>query len=177
MKGAVTILQAVLIFAIAVSLVAISIPWIYGAIHKSLDASEMDTVRDQMGVCNERLVETARTGTSNKCIFSANRGRVTAEWDGIYYDLITTASICDEHDWAEVDKERHLESTCDETFDIKHYILRWRWPSEVRMEGYGFTGELRKEDEDPTPVTFDPEVQFRTLTVVVEFDFVNKNPI
>ena len=74
MKGAVSILQAVLIFAITLSVVVVAIPWTTSTIDKSLDMSEMSTIRNQMGLCNDKLVETARTGTSSKCLFSANRG-------------------------------------------------------------------------------------------------------
>lgn len=174
MKGAVSILQAILIFAIAVSLTAVAVPWAYVAIQRSFDMSEIGTIKDQLALCNDKLVETARTGTSNKCIFSASRGKVSADWDGIYYDLLSTASICDKHEWGEIDAERHLESKCDVSLETMHYYLRWRWPSEVKMEGSGFTGELRKKDELESDVAFDPQVQFETLTVVVEFDVAEK---
>lgn len=170
MKGAVSILQAILIFAIAVSLTAVAVPWAYAAIQKSFDISEIGTIRDQLALCNDKLVETARTGTSNKCVFSASRGKISADWDGIYYDLVSTAPICDKHEWGEVDLERHLESKCDVSLETMHYYLRWRWPSEVKMEGSGFTGELRKKDTLESEISFDPQVQFETLTVVVEFE-------
>lgn len=170
MKGAVSILQAILIFAIAITLATIAMPWAYNAINRSLEMSEMGTIRKEMALCNDKLIETARTGTANKCIFSAKRGKMSADWDGIYYDLLSTYPICDRHSWDEIDKERHLESMCDVTLDIKHYYLRWRWPSEVNMEGSGFGGDIKKAEEHITDIEFDPSVRFTTITVVIEFE-------
>ncbi len=171
MKGAITVLQAVLIFAIGVSLVTVAIPWLSNTLERSLDIGEMSTIKDQMALCNDKLVETARTGTSNKCIFSSNRGSARAEKDGIYYRLITTAEICDEHSWGDVDKERHLESSCEVSSGVHTYELRWRWPSEVTMEGMSFAGNMYKEGGAKEDIDFDEQVTFRTITVIVEFDY------
>ncbi len=172
MKGAFTIFQAVLIFAIAVSLAAVAAPWAYKSVQKSLDVSEMKTIKDQMQLCNDKLVETARTGTSNKCTFSANRGKITAKIDGIYYNLASTADICDTHDWYNVNKDTHLESKCLVTQELRDYNMRWRWPKDVMMEGLGFTGEISKSGTPTDTITFEPEVSFITITVVVEFDYI-----
>ncbi|MBU3905022.1 MAG: hypothetical protein KJ906_02660 [Nanoarchaeota archaeon] len=172
MKGAVTILQAVLIFAITLSMIVAAIPWLTTSIDNSLTMSEMGNIRDQMGLCNDKLVETARTGTSSKCLFSANRGTITAQGDGIYYALLSKGDICDNHDWAEVDKERHLESKCDVTYSTNNYNLRWRWPKDIDIQGSGFTGTIIKGSETKDNITFDSSLDFKTLTVVVNFEYI-----
>ncbi|MBU3896374.1 MAG: hypothetical protein KJ697_00350 [Nanoarchaeota archaeon] len=171
MKGAATILQVVLLFAIATSLAAAAAPWAYNTLQKTMDTSEMGVIRDQMVLCNDKLIETARTGTSNRCVFSANRGKVSALTDGIYYNLLSKAPICDEHDWVEVDLERHLESMCDDLGTARTYTMRWRWPSNVKIEGKDFTGEVLKRDDVKYNIEFDTSVTFRTVTVIVEFDY------
>ena len=171
MKGAVTVFQAILIFALAVSMAAIATPWAYATLQKSLDTSEMSTVRSQLGLCNDKLVDTARTGTSNKCIFSANRGKITAQTDGIYYTLTSKAQMCDDHDWGEVDKDRHLESMCDSSLDVRTYTMRWRWPANVTMEGKAFSGAILKKDQVESNIAFDSDLTFRTVSVVVEFEY------
>ncbi len=169
MKGAVSILQAVLIFAITISLVAVAIPWVTTTIDASLDTSEMSNIRNQMALCNDKLVETARTGTSSKCLFSANRGTITAQEDGIYYTLLSKSDICDAHSWAEVDKERHLESKCDVTV-ANVYNLRWRWPKDIQMRGSDFEGVIIKGSETKN-ITFDDDLHFITISVVVRFEY------
>lgn len=171
MKGAVTVFQAILIFAVAVSMAAIATPWAYATLQKSLDTSEMSTVRSQLGLCNDKLIDTARTGTSNKCTFSANRGKITAQTDGVYYTLISKAQMCDDHDWGEVDKDRHLESMCDSSYDVRTYTMRWRWPANVTMEGKEFSGAILKKEQTVNTITFDDSLTFRTVSVVVEFEY------
>jgi hypothetical protein len=171
MKGAVEIFQMVLIFAIGVSLAAIATPWAYSSLQKTMDISEMGVIRDQMALCNDKLIETARTGTSNRCSFSANRGKVSALTDGIYYNILSKAPICDDHSWAEVDAERHLESMCDASETARTYVMRWRWPSDVKIMGDGFTGKVLKRETVQYNIEFEPNVTFKTITVIVEFDY------
>ncbi|MDD5416733.1 MAG: hypothetical protein PHU12_02030 [Candidatus Aenigmarchaeota archaeon] len=171
MKGAVTILEAILIFAIAVSVTAVAVPWAYNALQRNLDISEMGTIRSQMELCNDKLIDTTRSGSSNKCIFSANRGKITAESDGIYYSLTSSGDICDAHSWAEVDTERHLESSCDASYALTKYNMRWRWPSSVTMEGKDFEGEILKREQTISSIEFDGDLNFRTITVVVAFEY------
>jgi hypothetical protein len=171
MRGAVSIFQAVLIFLIAVSAIGLALPWFYDNYDRSLDVGEIQTVLAQMKQCNDKLVETARTGTASTCIFSANRGDITADTDGIYYALTTRATVCDTHNWVNTNIEKHIWEKC-KVFDVEttNYELKWSWPVNTSIEGYLLDGQIDRYDNKIADINFDSPLKFITLTVLVEFE-------
>ena len=137
MKAVVSVLQAVLIFAIAASLVILFLPVIFSFIQNSIDISESSSVRQQLELCNDKILETARTGTQSTCTFSIQsfgRGGISLKNDGIYYNLTSEAEICDQTDWVEITPEKHVWLKCDLQDSRKIYQLRWSSPNEIIFE-------------------------------------------
>jgi hypothetical protein len=171
MKAVSAIIEYVLIFAIIIALAALGIPYALGTIQRSMELSEFQAIRNELSACNEKLVETARSGSANQCIFSVNKGLLTAQTDGIYYKLTSDLKICDAHAWTEIDEEKHIWQQCEVSDGTKTFWLKWYWPSEVTIEGQNFEGNITNEDKKIGDIKFDSPVMFMTLTVVVEFQF------
>jgi len=173
MRGAVTIVQAVLLFAIIVGASAFALPWAYSSVNKALDLSEMDKVKMEFGLCNDKLIETARTGSPSKCFFSANRGDLYAQRTGIYYKLVTKADVCDSHWWKEIDADKNTWQKCQVSGPIRTYYLNWYWPKDITITGESLDGEVKVEESSDSlgDIIFDETVKFRTLVVNLEFDY------
>ncbi|MCD6476956.1 MAG: hypothetical protein J7K26_02190 [Candidatus Aenigmarchaeota archaeon] len=172
-KGSSTIIQAVLIFAIATALAAFALPWAYNSLQKSLDIMEINKIKKEFEICNDKLIDTARTGTSNRCLFSVKRGGLVVEQDGIYYTIQSKSNICDEQAWTPINLEKHLWQRCDK--DIKKKILKFKWyyPKDVTIQGTGFNGDIivDQNENNAIDIKFDKNIDFITLTVVIEFEF------
>ncbi len=171
MKGAVTVIQAVLILFVIVSLTIIIVPWVFTSLDKSSQISEIQTVNTQMKLCNEKLEETGRIGSSNSCIFAVSEGKMYADTDGIYYEIISDLDICDEANWAEIDPKNHLWQKCDVIGDNRIYSARWSWIDELEITGESISGNIYRYNSPISSINFDSNVTFRTLTVFIEFDF------
>lgn len=176
MHGAVTILQAMLIMLIAISLVVIALPWVLDVIGEMMDISEIKGVKSQLEMCDEKIIETSRTGSTNKCLFSVSRGELTGSREGLNYKLISSADICDRHSWVLINEEKHIWQKCDVRGDKSILELRWNFPKEIKIEGQQFVGnELRGETiigninfgEGPP---YGEDIEFRTLSLYVEFE-------
>ena len=172
MRGQVTIVQAVLILLVIVTVTIIIVPWVASSIERSGQISEMQTIRTQMELCNDKIEETGRVGSANQCVFSVGKGKMYAETTGIYYELVSTADICDENEWTEIDPQRHLWQRCDIVADTTVYELRWSWPKELEIKGESLSGSVYRYDSKIADIDFDTNVTFQTLTVFVEFDFI-----
>ncbi len=133
MKAIVTVLQAVLIFAIAASLVIITLPMVISSFNQSVDSSEADSVRQQLEYCNDKILETVRTGTQSTCTFSlqSGRGKISLKDYGILYQLNTEAKICDEANWVEINSDKHIWFSCEESGNKRLYQLKWSSPNEM----------------------------------------------
>ncbi|MFQ6056368.1 MAG: hypothetical protein ACE5J3_10360, partial [Methanosarcinales archaeon] len=142
MKSVVSVLQVVLIFAIAVSLIILASPWVYSSLKKSFELSEFQTIRGQFELCNDKIVETARTGTKNSCVFSISKGILSIESDGIYYKLTSSAEICDEHDWVEINPDKHLWQSCFITDSMRTYQMKWSSPDEIIFQSSIGSGNI-----------------------------------
>lgn len=167
-KSVATILQAVLIFGIAIGLLGAIIPFAYSAVQTSMEFSEIQTVKSDFAKCNDKIIETARTGLANKCLFNAERGKIRIEKDGIYYNLTGSKDICSSHSWTEIDAKRHVWQSCEASDDKRIFGLRWHYPTQVRIEGK-LEGNVTSE-EVLKPIKFNETIMFRTLTVVMEFE-------
>jgi hypothetical protein len=132
MKAAVTVFQAILIFIITVTLVSIGFVWFQSSFQESVEVSEIQRMRNEFEICSDKLIETINTGTSNRCIFSNDKGEISIE-NGLLYRLESSYDICDQQDWSEV--ENYVYQKCDEN-GLNIYQLRWNH-SEIIVEGTG----------------------------------------
>jgi hypothetical protein len=145
MKAVVTVLQSVLTFAIAASLVILALPGIISSINETMDTSEASSAMQQMELCNIKILETARTGSQNTCTFSSQglgRGEVYLKNDGIYFQLLSDAKVCDETDWTEIDPERHIWLRCDLEESKSLYQLRWSFDEVAFILGGKNSGNI-----------------------------------
>jgi len=173
MKGAADILQAVLLAGLIIASLALVIPWAMDFLEKSGDMSEAATIRNQLEMCNDRIIETARTGTAKTCIFSVRRGNLNIQEDGIYYNLDSrNQQLCDRHSWIEINPEKHIWQKCETIDEFKSLYLNWYWPTNVTMEGSSMTGAIERDNSIIDNINFNDPVVFRTLTVFIKFDFI-----
>lgn len=173
MKGVSVVIQAVLIFGIIAVTAAAAFPWANNYIQRSMDLLEINKVKDEFSLCNDKLVETARTGTANKCYFTANRGNINAQEDGLYYRIISNANICDEHWWTNINPKAHLWQKCDRDISKKILEYKWYYPKDINITGQEFYGNIIVDEDAPPElqIYFDSEITFMTLSVIIEFDF------
>ncbi len=127
MKGAINVFQWLLIFVIILAATGLSLPFISSSLGRSLDLSETNTITTQLGQCNDKIIDTARSGSSNRCFFSTDRGFMEAKTDGIYYKLTTSSNVCDTHDWTQINEDKHVWQKCTQGVKIWTYELRWAW--------------------------------------------------
>ncbi len=168
MKG-VTVIEAVLIATLTISVAAAAIPWAYDAIQTSFDFSEVQTVRGDFVKCNEKLQQTARTGSTTNCLFNANKGSVFLQKDGIYYSIISGTDICSATDWVLIDPKNHIWQKCDEFPANKVFYLRWLWPKDINVLGNLEGSVLDESGAQIKQIFFNQTVTFRTLTIIVDF--------
>lgn len=195
MRAVTVLVSAIIVLAISVIAATTAYMWAAPRIAASFEAAEAEAVQVALADCNDRIVETARTGIANRCLIPADRGRLTAETDGLYYSLLTAAPVCDPTaDWVSLEPAKRLELKCS-FVERYHYELRWRWPSEIAINGTGlagmggFVGMIGTEDcpfEPPPPpasppyppcpepdIKFEPtDVEFETVTMFVEFETI-----
>ncbi len=112
------------VIAIAIS----ALPWVNKQIQLSFDKAEIKNVKSQFMRCAEKILETARTGSSNKCIFSVSRGDLYVKEDGIYYKLSRDGKICEEHKFALIDYFHKLWERCKRVKEKWTYELKWFYP-------------------------------------------------
>ena len=157
---AANIFQAMLIFTISISLVAMAYVFIVPQIQTFLDTQEISNTRNALEACGTKILDTARTGNDNFCSFSVKRGELTIKRDGIYYSIDSNGKICDLHNWVEL--KPHLWSYCP---DKRTLSMKWSWPYEEAVEGYSIQGSVAGSS-----ISFDESIPFRTLTVHIEFE-------
>jgi len=171
MHGAATILQAMLIMIIATSMVTLSMPWVLEKIQESMDVSEVGSIKSQFGSCNEMIIETARTGSTNKCIFSVSRGRITGTVEGINYGLVSSADICDQSEWVQIDEKRHIWQKCDVSGDKRIFNMRWKFPSQLEVQGQTIRGNQLRGETPIANIIFNNPIDFTTMTLYIVFEY------
>jgi len=172
MRGAVSIIEFMLIAAVVVSLTGWSFPWISRIINEALDAGEVSAIIPQFKGCSEKILETARTGTTNNCIFSISRGEIKGRKEGIEYSIVSPAPVCEPHPLALIDEERHIYQKCEVIGDSRVYRLIWMFPLEIEVEGEDVAGTQLIGETSLGDIIFPPEINFITITIFVEFDYV-----
>lgn len=163
MRGANVVFQAVLMFAIVVAGALVVLPWAMKTVQRSSETSEPSIILNELRDCSKKITETARTGSGNTCSFSIVAGSLDIKQEGIYYTLESTSkNICDQHLEFEVDPENHIYQSCTAYSNFRKLQYRWSWPSQITIGGSGFGGSI----------TFDPSINFTTLTVYVAFESI-----
>ncbi|MFH1473663.1 MAG: hypothetical protein ABIE55_02095 [Candidatus Aenigmatarchaeota archaeon] len=167
-----TVLQAVMILLISVALVSLSLPWAIETIGESMDMVEVGNIKAQFDACSDRILETARTGTNNKCFFNIDRGEIIGKTEGITYNIVSSAQICDEHDLIEIDDRKHIWQKCSATGKYRNFEMVWTFPKEIEVNATQLTGEKIMGEVNKGSIVFASEIIFRTLSVYVAFDFM-----
>ena len=137
MKGVTVPLTYVLVFAVATIGAFVAFPWAYKQYEISLDTAEISVIKNDFIDCSKRILEVARIGSSQKCVFSVERGDLFVRREGIYYRLISKGNVCDEHEWALIDERYQLWQRCVKNESLKIYELRWFYPKNdtIVLEG------------------------------------------
>ncbi len=138
MKAVSVILQAVLILAVMSSAATVGVPYAQKTLKLSFDSAEISNVRADMLKCSDKILDTARTGSGNRCILSVNEGKLSVRSDGIYYSLEGNNGICSVHDWALVDVNKQVLQKCSLVPSGQNlYQLKWTYPKNdvILLEG------------------------------------------
>jgi hypothetical protein len=150
----------------------LSLPWAVGVIGESMDSIEVGNIKAQFEACSERILETARTGTTNTCFFNINRGELTGRVEGLSYNIVSSAPICDAHPLTEIDERKHIWQKCSISGKYRSFEMLWMFPKELEVSGKGVTGNRVAGETTAGSIGFDPNIVFRTLSVYVAFDYV-----
>jgi hypothetical protein len=170
MHGATSVLQMVLFTAIASAILFVTIPWAMDTIGISMDTSELNSIKAQFDTCNDRILETARTGATNKCVFSVTRGQIYGRTEGVYYSLTSEGPICDRSFLREIDARTHVWQECNVTGDTRVYGMLWMFPKNVNVTVTGLSGSVYNGTATDD-IDFEEGVTFRTLTLSVAFQY------
>lgn len=167
------IIESILIVVVSVSLVGLLFPTVMRIVGEAMDSVEVGMIKSQFDSCSERILETARTGSTNKCFFNINRGDLTGMSDGISYKIVTTASICDKHFMTLIDEKRHIWQSCDVIGNERVFEMKWMFPQELEITGSQVQGSKMSGESPSGSITIgeDGEIDFRTLSVYVAFEY------
>jgi len=171
MKAAFTILQAMLVMLLILVLAAMTLPWAMENVGTSMDLSEFKTIKSQFDDCNQRIIETARTGTTNKCIFNIKRGEISGRQEGINYKIVSNAPLCDPSPLTEIDSRNHIWQECNVSGKTRIYNLLWKFPSSLNVTSEGIQGNQMVGQTSIGDIYFDEPINFETLTLYVNFQY------
>jgi hypothetical protein len=138
MKG--DALTFILIVTVSVSLTALVLGWAVMNMTGYFEINEVNSVRQEFSDCNNKILETARTGMSNRCEFSAKMGHIVGKADNITYEITSSKKICDMSSWAQVNPEKNTWQRCDISGRESIYSLLWNY-SGIRFQ-YGYIGNV-----------------------------------
>jgi hypothetical protein len=171
MKAAFSILQALLIVIVVLSMLSMTIPWSVKTIGESMDLSEVKAIKPQFDDCSGKILETARTGITNKCIFNIIRGAITGKEEGINYKLISSANICDQHELTKIDEKRYIWQSCSVSGENRIFEMLWYFPSLLRVSGTGVEGSQIRGEMEIAEMSFEDPIEFTTLTLYANFQY------
>ena len=167
MRAAVTLM---LIVIVIVFLTAILVAWTVMNTLGFFEMNEINAVKSEFEECNDKIIETARTGLSNKCIFSANRGEMTGSKDGLHYNIVSSTKICDEHQWVLIDDVKHIWQQCNYSGKENMLELKWSFPSKITIGGENLSGDIISGGSQIRDIIFDDSISLQTLSLYVEFE-------
>ena len=171
MKAISTIIQAVLLLVVAISLITVTIPWAIRTLNISIDLTEIRSIKSQFDTCSDRILETARTGSSNRCFFDIRNGEITGRTEGIYYRLISNGPICDQSPLIEIDNKTHVWEECNVSGSQRVFGMLWMFPKELTITGNGIEGSKMQGQSSAGNIDFGNLVSFRTISLGVEFQY------
>lgn len=161
MKGAATILEMVLISMIVVASVSAAFYWAWPKLQNTLDVGEIKTVKESFALCDAKIVETARTGTTSRCVIPQGRGEVNLQSNGILYTINSQQKVCDLTGWTIIDKVHNVWQKCP---NQEEYQLMWYWPKDKNVTG-NMTGSI-----SATSIGFYNQLNFMTIDTIVNFE-------
>lgn len=123
MKGAAVTFMLIMI--ITVLLISILVGWTVMNTFGFFEVNEINAVKQEFVECNKKIFETARTGSSNKCIFPVERGDITGSTSEISYQIISRYKICDKSPWVIIDPDNNIWQMCD--ISGRNNILSLKW--------------------------------------------------
>lgn len=171
MKAAVSVIQVIILLVVAMALVYITFNWTVQTVGKSTDITEVNTIKSQFDDCSGRIIDTARTGSENTCLFNIKDGTITGEADGVYYNLLSSAPICDPAPLTEIDSRNHIWQGCNVTGGMRLYTMVWKYPSTIDINGTGVIGSQITGNAYVSQIKFDSPIVFNTLTLYVNFQY------
>jgi len=118
-----------LIVIITVALTSIVVVWTLTNANSFFETNEISSVKAEFRECNNKIIETARTGLSNTCIFPASIGLITGTIDDISYQIITSEQVCDQTPWVLIDPDKNLWQKCDVSSNSDTFSLKLNYSS------------------------------------------------
>ena len=169
MKALTTVIQAILLLIVAASLVTAAVPWAIQNFDLSVDITEIKTIKSQFDTCSDRIIETARTGSTNKCIFNIKNGQITGRTQGVYYSLASNGHICDSSPLVEMDSKNHIWQECNVSGSTYVFGMLWMFPKELNITGTGVQGSMIQGESSSGSIGFGSVIEFNTISVVIVF--------
>jgi hypothetical protein len=120
--GAATLMM---IMTIVLLITTIALVWTVANTSGFFEVSELNSVKSEFESCNDKIMETARTGSSNKCIFSISKGELIGKSDSINYKLVSSSKICDESSWILLNPEKNIWQECHISGNEIIFGLKW----------------------------------------------------
>jgi hypothetical protein len=127
MRGAT--ITFILIVIITASITSVLVGWTVMNTMGFFEINEINSIKHEFEDCNDKIIETARTGLSNTCVFSADRGQISGTSDDISYQIITHENICDQTPWVLIEPEKNLWQKCDVSPKENVFSLKWNYTS------------------------------------------------
>ncbi|NIO44237.1 MAG: hypothetical protein GTN36_01620 [Candidatus Aenigmarchaeota archaeon] len=122
-----------LIVVIIVLITAVVVSWTVMNTMGFFEMNEINAVKQEFEKCNDKIIETARTALSNKCIFSAEKGEITGTINEIIYQIVSRVKVCDETPWVLINPEKNTWQKCDFSGRENIFSLKWNH-TEIKFE-------------------------------------------
>jgi len=123
MRG--TAINLMLIVIVIVLITAVIVAWTVMNTLGFFEMNEINAVKYEFEQCNDKIIETARTALSNKCIFSADNGEIKGTNDEIMYQIVSRVKVCDETPWVLINPEKNIWQKCDISGRENIFSLKW----------------------------------------------------
>jgi len=143
-----TAITLMLIMIVVVLLTAIIVAWAVMNAVGFLEMNEINALKHEFGECNDKIFETARTGLSNRCMFSVDRGQIIGTNYEIKYEIVSRVKVCDESPWVLINPEKNIWQKCEFSGRENIFSLKWNSSSikfqfeQIGVEVKGQTGRI-----------------------------------
>jgi len=150
MKAGIPVIGYVFIVFLGVLLIVFVFPWAMQQFEAQQYKGEMLAVERDFNDCAKKLLSVTRTGSSERCVFSATRGTFEIKKDGLYYRLHSPLPICEPHEWRMKSLATKVWTRCSN--DGKVFEIRWLYP---KNDTVVISGTVTLLMPDGTTRTFD----------------------